>query len=437
MKSEVRHPVGMSVSASVETDARLVPEERAPEAYARSPRSSATRPPAAARGSAGDGTIIPTAPPTTRGRATWSALGLAGILACTAASEDPDAGSAVPSEEDLLLDVPEAKKEILCDLTGPPSTAKGDVLIHEDNFDGKGLDLSKWNVAEGYRGHGAILNTTSPKYVEVSNGLLSITTDRNLGDPRYPYVSGFVDSLGKFARTYGRIEMRARFPFVPGVWFAMWGRPWTQSFPEVDIEVLNASKGDRGQLYFVNHWAAPPIPADERRAYSRTLDVDLTAFHDYTIDWRPDALTWSIDGEKKLEAPAHGIPHLPVYWMINAWVGGWSGAPDERTFAPAAFAVDHVRVYRVDGLVAYPQITVLRPRALYSRSRPVELAVANFDEVCAHVTMYDGDRKIWTTSRAPFRFSVRRLSLGQHTLRFVATDGERRVETSLQVAVER
>lgn len=377
-----------------------------------------------------------TAPTTTSGKATWSALGLAGILACTGAAEDRRAADVEPAD-DSALEIPEAKMELLCDLTGPPPNAQGDVLVHEDNFDGDRLDLGKWNVAEGYRGHGAILNTTSPQYVEVSHGLLSITTDRNHGDPRYPYVSGFVDSLGKFARTYGRIEMRARFPFIPGVWFAMWGRPWTTAFPEIDVEVLNGSKSSTGQLYFVNHWASPPLPPDERRAYSRIGDVDLTAFHDYVIDWRPDRLTWSVDGERRLEAPAQGIPHLPVYWMLNAWVGGWSGAPDERTFVPTAFDVDHVRIYRVDGLVAAPEVTVLRPRSTYSRTRPVEVAIANFDEVCAHVSLYDGDRLVRTSSRAPFKFLLRRLSLGPHSLRFVATDGVRRAEMKLQVTVER
>lgn len=377
------------------------------------------------------------APTKTSARATWSAVGLAGILACTSAAEDPPQPSAGGPDEDYTVDVPEAKMEILCDLTGPPPSSPGAVLIHEDNFDGDRVDVNKWNVAEGYRGHGAILNTTSPKYVGVSQGLLSITTDRNLGDPRYPYVSGFVDSLGKFARTYGRIEMRARFPFVRGVWFAMWGRPWTTAFPEIDVEVLNSNKSSVGELYFVNHWASPPVPADERRTYSRTSDIDITAFHDYVIDWRPDSLTWSVDGEKRLDAPTKGIPHLPVYWMLNAWVGGWSGAPDEQTFAPTAFDVDHVRVYRVDGLVAPPEVTVLRPRTTYSRTRPVEVAIANFDEVCAQVSMYDGDRLVRTSSRAPFRFLLRRLSLGNHSLRFVATDGSRRAETTLEVSVER
>jgi hypothetical protein len=52
----LRRPVERGVSASVETDARLLPEDRAPEAYSHSVRSGATRPPAAAR----DGTPLST-----------------------------------------------------------------------------------------------------------------------------------------------------------------------------------------------------------------------------------------------------------------------------------------------------------------------------------------------------------------------------------------
>ncbi len=336
---------------------------------------------------------------------------------------------------------PEAPSESLCTLAGPPPVTPGDVLVHGDDFSGSAVDPLKWNIASGYRGHGTILNTTSPDNAVVSQGFLSFVTRRNPADgiarggPNYPYVSAYVDSLGKFARTYGKIEFRARFPYVPGVWYALWGRPWSQSFPEIDIEVLNVDSVGHSRLYFVNHWAAPPLPAPERRTFRMMEDIDVSQFHVYTVNWRPGFLEWSVDGVAKMQADPRGIPDLPVFWILNGWVGGWAGDPTDRTPFPSTFEVDYVRVYRVDGLVGEPALRLVKPLARYTRTNTLEIAAANFDESCAHVAMYDGDALVRTTSTAPFRFPLSMLAPGQHKLSFVATDGVRRTSMTLDIQI--
>jgi beta-glucanase (GH16 family) len=195
-------------------------------------------------------------------------------------------------------------------------------------------------------------------------------------------------------------------------------------------------KANRTQLYFVNHWAAPPLPAAIRRTFALVDDLDLSQFHDYTIDWKPDSLEWRIDGQTHLQADSRGIPKLPVYWIVNGWVGGWSGNPSDETPLPTSFEVDSMKVYRVDGLVAEPQVFVPRARTTYPHTRVLDVAVANFDEVCAHVSMYDGETLLRTTSTAPYRFALARLSPGAHTLQFVATDGVRTARTTLQVSID-
>ncbi len=368
---------------------------------------------------------------------------LAGVMACGSTRalermEDPDPvgspgdDSYAKCYEKELAELP----ELLCELTGPPVETIGAVLVYSDDFSGAAPDPSKWILSKGYRGHGTILNSTSPENAKVGDGVLSIVTDRSDADPLHPFVSGYLDSLGRFARTYGRIEFRARFPYVPGVWFALWGRPWSGPFPELDIEVLNSVHNPRSELYFVNHWAAPPLPAAERRTFAKIDDVDLTAFHEYAIEWKPSSLEFSLDGVTKLRADPRGIPKVPVYWTINAWVGGWAGPPTKESPLPTTFQVDHMKVYRVDGLLADPEVIVPTARPSYSQTRDIDVAVANFDESCAHVTMYDGGKMRRTTSTAPYRFPVSQLVRGPHTLRFVATDGVRSAETTLAITVE-
>lgn len=372
------------------------------------------------------------------------ALVLSTTTACeeSAPADPPDAtaphvsAEGGPAKEDVDARDAAPPPEPLCKLSGPPKSTPGDVLVFEDEFDGDAVDPMRWNVLSGYQGHGTIVSSAAPESAVASGGALRIVTDRNPSDAEHPYVSGHLDTLGELARTYGKIEFRARFPYAPGVWYAIWGRPWSQPFPEIDIEITSPTKKTTSDVYFVNHWAAPPIPADERRSYALVDDIDVTAFHTYTILWKPGSLDYQIDGVTRMQASPRGVPDLPVYWIINGWVGGWVGMPIPTTPFPNTFEVDYVRIYRVDGVIAEPAIKVLTQKAAHAKTEAIDVALANFDEACAHVSMYDGDVLMKTTSTRPYRFRLSALTSGKHTLSFVATDGERRTTAAVVTDIE-
>ena len=389
----------------------------------------------------------------TRARIAFSVAALAGaVAACTTRSHKPgdlfvSTGGAAAPDEEVSVDGGNAsdagaRAASSCMLSGPPQATTGDVLVFADEFAGAAVDPAKWNVETGDLGHGTILNSSAPANARVRDGALSIVTDRSANDAALPYVSGFVDTLGKFARTYGKFEVRARFPYIAGVWYALWGTPWSQPFPEIDIELTNLGAS---QLWFVNHWAAPPLPSDSRRAYvvqpvsvkaPNDGGVDFSQFHTYSLLWKPDLIELSIDGEPKMQRTTLGVPDLPFLWKINAWVGGWGGTPNDDSPFPVAFDVDYVRIYRVDGLIADPLAQVLNKKSHYARTDVITVAVANFDEACFHVDMFDGATRVQSASAAPIAFSLEGLALGDHSLSFVATDGVRSTVTSLDVGVE-
>ena len=364
---------------------------------------------------------------------------------CEAASSpEDDSWTARPdqlaSSADARSDIddlpPEAPPPPLCTLTGPPASGSGEVLVFSEEFDRSPIDPLFWNVMNGYKGHDTINNTASPANAVPRDGSLQIVTERDPSNAEHPYVSGHIDMLGKFARTYGKIEFRARFPFARGVWYALWGRPWSQSFPEIDIEIVNRTTESQTQVYFVNHWAAPApgLAADDRRSFVM-FKQDVSELHTYTLLWKPGSLVWLIDGVKKMEAPPEGVPDLPVYWIINGWVGGWVGQPDATTPFPTTFAVDSMRVYRVDGLIGDPAVRVIYPKTKYARRDSIEVGIANFDEACTHIEMYDGERLTRTTSSRPFRFALSGLTPGPHTITYVATDGVRRTSFTVETTI--
>ncbi len=128
------------------------------------------------------------------------------------------------------------------------------ILMWEDNFEGDKLDTSKWSLiytlpeqyerAPDWKKH----MIASEEVYEVKDGSLylkGINNPGNLNDTR-PFLTGGVDSQGKFSFLHGKIEIRAKKECAQGAWPAIWMMPeesvyggWPHS-GEIDImEHLN------------------------------------------------------------------------------------------------------------------------------------------------------------------------------------------------------
>jgi beta-glucanase (GH16 family) len=319
-----------------------------------------------------------------------------------------------------------------CQLAGPPPSTPGEVLVFADEFDGTQVDPAKWNVRDSYIGFSNTVNTSSAANAQVHDGSLFLVTDVSAAGAAYPYVSASLDTKGKFARTYGKIEMRGRFPHAPGVWYEQMGRPWTGDYPLVKTEILNRPDAGDTQLYFGQEWA--PTTETDRYASQLVEGVDFSQEHTYTVVWKPDSIEWFLDGVSKLPS-TKGLTSLPTYWTIGAWVGGWPGKPTPDTTFPVSFQIDSFRVYRVDGVVGDLAIAVSNPRGRYFKDEAIELQLANLDEACAHVNVYEGDWRLAMRATPSYRLPLAKISHGKHTLRFVATDGDRSGETSFTFIV--
>jgi hypothetical protein len=81
------------------------------------------------------------------------------------------------------------------------------------------------------------------------------------------------------------------------------------------------------------------------------------AYHTFAIDWSPDRITWSVDGnvyQTRTPADLGGrqwvFNNRPFFIILNLAVGGyWPGDPDGSTQFPQQLLVDYVRVSTSDG----------------------------------------------------------------------------------------
>jgi len=233
-------------------------------------------------------------------------------------------------------------------------------LVLREEFDGRKLQRKRWRTCHWWASRGCTiasnheLEAYHPEQVRVRDGVLRLVAERRRvpgqDGRRFPYASGMISSgpgrrsPAKFAFRYGRAEIRARPPVGRGLWSAIWMLPANRSSkPEIDIMESLGHAPDTAELHV--HWADGDDV--EQRGRSLRLRGLRHGWHTYAIDWRPDRLTWLIDGKVLWRVRGDAVPDTPMYLVANLAVGGdWPGAPDSSTRFPSAFLIDSIKVWQ-------------------------------------------------------------------------------------------
>lgn len=212
-------------------------------------------------------------------------------------------------------------------------------LIYFDDFDKLNEDI--WTPLDRKDNYNNELQYYRPKNVDVQDGTLLLTAKKEqIGD--HEYTSGLVDTRGKLDLQYGRIEIKAKHPNGNGLFSAIWLAPTGEDYlPEIDImEVLG---GKPTKIWVVNHFRSGNSLLKTSNSYY--LD-DSNDYHIYTLNWSKDEIIWMID-DVEVHKTKVGIPHEPMYIVINLAVGGdWPKPPDSTTPFPSDFAIDYIKIFK-------------------------------------------------------------------------------------------
>lgn len=241
-------------------------------------------------------------------------------------------------------------------------------LIWQDEFNGKKLDETKWNVLTRETSKHDELQYYIPDEVYVQDGNLRIrSSKRDYGSQHY--TSGRLDTKDKLAITYGKFEIRGKLPFGQGLWPAYWlypqNRDWMmeyimqeavangkeRSIPELrpwytEIDIMEYLGHEPSVFYATFHYHAFK---GEKKSSSAKYNAPFSFaddFHTYVLEWEPDAIRWYIDGVL-VHTAKEGVPHTSHFLILNTAVGGtWPGNPDDTTVFPQYHDIDYVRVYQ-------------------------------------------------------------------------------------------
>lgn len=127
----------------------------------------------------------------------------------------------------------------------------------------------------------------------------------------------------KFLETlYGYISFTAKMPPKGLLYFpALWGYNKNGWQPEIDVVEL--AGGESNELWFTHHYVLPPdVLTDHSKGINRKWEkIDFSkGFHEFSVEWTPDKLTWYVDGFPYFEA-TENIPSLPIFWVMGIQAG--------------------------------------------------------------------------------------------------------------------
>lgn len=252
-------------------------------------------------------------------------------------------------------------------------------LVFSDEFSTGTLDRTKWNV----EGPDFWVNNEQQVYIDSADTIHFRVADGTDGvlvlQPRFregyvtptgrkaDFVSGRINTSGKFDLTHGRAVARIRMPDAAGVWPAFWllgYGDWPHS-GEIDVmEYVGEPDWTGVALHGPGYSGETPLV----NKYFFAPGTDATDWHDYAVEWTEDEVRFEIDGRLIYRVTRPMVEHYGKwtfdtrkYVILNFALGGaypfktngvetpYNGLPgptvDRIKAGEIAMEVDWVRVY--------------------------------------------------------------------------------------------
>jgi beta-glucanase (GH16 family) len=249
--------------------------------------------------------------------------------------------------------------------TGPATGPYND-LVWSDEFTGAAgtpPNPANWTADSGGGcGPGTLsTNTTNVANAQLNGaGQLAITAFGPTASPAYSTAQ--LDSDGLFSFTYGRVEARIDVAAGQGICSAFWmyaddGEQlgWPNG-GEIDVmeAIGDIPNQTNGFLHGPTGSTDPNSNFQQWNSAVSSVTPLAGGYHTYGLIWRPNSLTWTLDGVPFATAtPASLVSGStwvfnghPFHILLDEAIGGWPGNPNAATVFPASMLVDWVHVYQ-------------------------------------------------------------------------------------------
>lgn len=232
-------------------------------------------------------------------------------------------------------------------------------LIWTDDFDSGILDESKWSKIKRNNADWGNYMSAHKDCYRIKNGMLHLRgiVNPDTSKDTVPYLTGGIETKGKFSYKYGKIEIRAKLESAKGAWPAIWmlaDRPKYGKYPRNgEIDIMERLNFEPKIYQTVHSYYTLELGEKENPKHYGTTPLNPEEFNVYGLEWYRDRLVFTLNGEETFVYPrlkdvdATQWPFdQPFYVMIDMQLGGsWVGEVDPDDL-PVQMIVDWVKVYR-------------------------------------------------------------------------------------------
>jgi beta-glucanase (GH16 family) len=214
--------------------------------------------------------------------------------------------------------------------------------IFFDDFSTPSLDRTKWNVIVT----GRTVNDEQQAYVDspetiallpkadgATGGALAITARHRPGfaTPQgrtFDFISGRMDTRGRFQFTYGTAEARIKLTAGAGLWPAFWALG-NDRWPDTGEMDILENVGDPTWTNFAVH--GPGYSGAKCFDFRQRFPDggDITGWHVYAMTWTPGVMIFSVDGHERwrvdratVESRGAWAYDTPKFLIVNQAIGG-------------------------------------------------------------------------------------------------------------------
>lgn len=233
-------------------------------------------------------------------------------------------------------------------------------LVWADEFEYEGEpDPEKWSYETGAGGWGnhELQKYTAGDNVTVADGLMTIELRK---EEDGQYTSTRLVSRGKGDWTYCKVEASLKLPSGLGTWPAFWMMPTASAYggwpKSGEIDIMEHVGFDQDVIVETVH--TEKYHGGQGKGKSFPTAGVSEDFHTYGVEWLPDKMIFSIDGEEKFVYDPFDYSQRPTceIWPFDkdfflifnlAFGGDWGGARGtDDSYFPVEYQVDYVRVYQ-------------------------------------------------------------------------------------------
>ncbi|EKQ50397.1 MULTISPECIES: glycoside hydrolase family 16 protein [unclassified Clostridium] len=185
-------------------------------------------------------------------------------------------------------------------------------------------NTSVWSKSDGWTNGGMFNCTWRASNVNFSNGLMTLTLNKDTQGGTKPYAGGEYRSNDTYNYGLYQVNMKpAKNPGIVSSFFTYQSNPWD----EIDIEFLGKDTTKVQFNYYTNG------VGNHEYIYNLGFDAS-TSYHTYAFNWQPTYIAWLVDGKEVYRATSN-IPSHPGKIMMNLWPGtgvdSWLNAYDGKT----------------------------------------------------------------------------------------------------------